>query len=461
MSAFTPNILIEQVRAVGQNLTDPRQGKNTSYPLPDILVGALSVFFMQCASFLEYQERMEQAYGMNNARNLFGITKIPTGQQMRNVLDTITPASVFGIFQWCFATLLESGGIKYFQSELGYLLALDGTEYFSSETIHCQNCSTKEHKKGVKTYSHQVITPVLVKPGVEHVLPLSPEFIIPQDGDQKQDCENKAGKRWLKSKGQELLTKLQSVNPVNPDSALDSNSEVTILGDDLYAHQPFCQQVLNQGFNFILVCKPDSHKTLYEWVNGITHGKVQRTWDGKYHRVTTYRFVENVPLKNDPNALLVNFVEVEIKREEDGKKLYRNAFVTNHPVNEETVEAIVSSGRARWKIENENNNTLKTKGYHFEHNYGHGKLYLSSLLITLILIAFLFHTLLDLTHQGYQQVRKLIGARIRFFNDLKTLTKYSCYRNFDHLFSWMYRGLTKGQHHPNYALPPPLVYTAT
>jgi len=49
----------------------------------------------------------------------------------------------------------------------------------------------------------------------------------------------------------------------------------------------------------------------------------------------------------------------------------------------------------RWKIENENN-TLKTKGYHFEHNYGHGKQFLSSLLATLILLAYLLHTLLDL-----------------------------------------------------------------
>jgi hypothetical protein len=44
----------------------------------------------------------------------------------------------------------------------------------------------------------------------------------------------------------------------------------------------------------------------------------------------------------------------------------------------------------------ENNNTLKTKGYNLEHNYGHGKRHLSSLLATLNLLAFLFHTALDL-----------------------------------------------------------------
>jgi hypothetical protein len=56
---------------------------------------------------------------------------------------------------------------------------------------------------------------------------------------------------------------------------------------------------------------------------------------------------------------------------------------------------VVAAGRSRWKIENENNNTLKTKGYHFEHNYGHGQQFLSSLLATLILLAYGLHTLLE------------------------------------------------------------------
>jgi len=36
--------------------------------------------------------------------------------------------------------------------------------------------------------------------------------------------------------------------------------------------------------------------------------------------------------------------------------------------------------RARRKVENENNNVLKTKGYHLEHNYGYGHQFLSTAL---------------------------------------------------------------------------------
>jgi hypothetical protein len=32
-----------------------------------------------------------------------------------------------------------------------------------------------------------------------------------------------------------------------------------LLGDDLYAHQAFCRQVLLPGFHFLFTCKPASH----------------------------------------------------------------------------------------------------------------------------------------------------------------------------------------------------------
>jgi hypothetical protein len=38
---------------------------------------------------------------------------------------------------------------------------------------------------------------VIVSPGRSAVVPLVPEFIVPQDGHDKQDCEIAAAKRWL------------------------------------------------------------------------------------------------------------------------------------------------------------------------------------------------------------------------------------------------------------------------
>jgi hypothetical protein len=122
---------------------------------------------------------------------------------------------------------------------------------------------------------------------------------------------------------------------------------------------------------------------------------VTRTrWTGKRHETDTYRYAQSVPLRDGKAALHVQWFEL-VTTDEAGKEIYRNAFVTNHAVSDKNVAEAVEAGRGRWKIENENNNTLKTKGYHFEHNYGHGKKHLSSLLASLIILAFLTHTVME------------------------------------------------------------------
>ena len=84
-----------------------------------------------------------------------------------------------------------------------------------------------------------------------------------------------------------------------------------------------------------------------------------------------YRWLCDVPLRGDKDALRVNWLLVEI-RNPKGKVTYRNSFITDLPVTRETVTELAACGRARWKIENESFNVLKTSGYHLEHTFGHG-----------------------------------------------------------------------------------------
>ena len=97
-------------------------------------------------------------------------------------------------------------------------------------------------------------------------------------------------------------------------------------------------------------------------------------------------------------------------------------------------------GRARWKIENENNNTLKTKGYHLEHNFGHGKEHLSSLLAAMNILAFLDHSLLSFTDEHYRLIRAALPSRKTFFDDLRALNRYRPLHNWDALMDFMMRG---------------------
>jgi hypothetical protein len=93
----------------------------------------------------------------------------------------------------------------------------------------------------------------------------------------------------------------------------------------------------------------------------------------------------------------------------------------------------LSGGRSRWKTENENHNVLKTKGYHLEHNFGHGQHHLSCFLLTLNLLAFLFHSVLHLADRSYQQIRSQRGTRKGFFQDILSLTKYLLFDSWQHL----------------------------
>ena len=407
-------------------MSDPRQASNaTTYSLSDAVLGAFAMFFMQCDSFLEHQRQMQSRRGQDNAQSLFGLTRVPTNNQIKNILDAIPTTALLGIFGWVFERLQQSGVLNAYRSlNQTWLVALDGTEYFSSQKLCCEQCSSRTHKTGSVTYFHSAILPVIVAPGKEQVIALAPEFITPQDGHDKQDCEQAAAKRWVTAHASDFT----------PGS-------VTVLGDDLYSRQPLCELCLEQGFNFIFVCLPDSHSSLYEWLrfledNGAVQTLTKKQGQGHNRTLQTYRWVNQIPLRETQPALDVNWCEVVITIA-DGSVTYRNAFITQHAITSDNVAEVAIAGRARWKAENESHNVLKTKGYHLEHNFGHGKQHLAMLLLTLNLLAFLFHTVLHLVDLPYQQIRRQRGTRKGFFHDIQALTKYFWFESWQQLVAFM------------------------
>ena len=150
-----------------------------------------------------------------------------------------------------------------------------------------------------------------------------------------------------------------------------------------------------------------------------------------------------------PKALRVNWCALRVIREDSSRELYHNAWATDHVLNETTFVAVAVAvaravdrdGRSRRKVENEGISALKNRGYNFEHNFGHDKQRLSTLLLTLLLLASLFHTTLDLSCLMYQAMRRELGARRTFFNDLRALTRYLYFANWQTLLNFMYQGL--------------------
>jgi hypothetical protein len=422
-------VLMAYLNRAIMRIKDPRKTSNaTKYSLEDAVLAAFSVFFMQSESFLEYQRYQESHHGKSNANSLFGMINVPTVPQIRNILDGIPATALSEVFRCIYEALNREGYLKPFQFLGGFLIALDGTQYFNSHKLHCQQCSSRTHKNGSVTYFHSAILPVIVAPGQSQVISLAPEFISPQDGCEKQDSEVAAAKRWIAMHHSEF-----------PGQA------ITLLGDDLYSRQPMCEEIIDAGMNFIFTCLPTSHPALYQALEQLeSRGELKtlriEKWNKSSKEIYSYRYVNRIPLRDTQPAINVNWCDLIVTRESDGKILYENAFTTSHDLDEEKVSLVIEAGRCRWKTENENHNILKTKGYHLEHNFGHGQEHLAASLLTLNLLAFLFHTVLHLTDEAYQKIRKKRGTRKGFFQDIVSLTQYFLFESWQSLIDFMLYG---------------------
>jgi hypothetical protein len=297
--------LLAAMRRCCQSLPDRRSGANTQYEMADFGLAAFSVFFMQSPSFLEHQRHLATVRGRSNCETLFGMTKIPGDSQIRARLDPIEPSQFHSMFTAVVDELQRSSGIDQFRRLNGHvLIAIDGTQYHSSTKVNCSQCSTRQHgkqpapvKAGGKTeYHHGMLAATLVAPGHNRVVPLIPEFIVPQDGHDKQDCESQAAQRWLAAHGSRYA-------PLRP----------VYLGDDLFSRQPICEAVLAAGGHFLFVCKPASHPAIEQYRTGIALDELsQRVKRGRDWFTYRYRWMCEVPLRGDAEAMSVNWLMIEI-----------------------------------------------------------------------------------------------------------------------------------------------------
>jgi hypothetical protein len=352
--------LLDNFEGVGVETADGRRrrttgspGYNQNYEIQDGIKSAFAVFFFQHPSVLDFQRAMQDRKRRNNMETLFRVKEIPCDNEIRTLADWVEPGSFREVFGKDLALAAREGVIKQYRVlDGGVLLALDGTWYFASQKVHCKHCLHKT-KNEETTYYHSALTGAIVRPGSHSVLPVMPEMITNEDGEEKQDCELNAGKRWLRNYGKEYAW-----------------LKATLLGDDLFSNYPFCTAVLKEKMSFIFTCKPKSHPWLTETVeNSILEEKTESKWNGKSHQVSTCRWINGVPIRDESKkSLPVNYFSLEIKNKESGKTMFYNSWITNKPVDEYNVSMLAECGRTRWKIENEHNNVLKNRGYNLEHN---------------------------------------------------------------------------------------------
>ena len=414
-------------------MADPSASPRNDFCAPDLLMSALAMFVFQDPSLLQFQRRLETRQGRANLTTLFGVEAVPGDSQLRARLDAIPAAQVRGLLPKFFEKMRRAGWAHQFRTAITggadageyYVMPLDGSDYFHSTQIQCPNCLTPTDKNGVTHYRHMAVAATLVKPKSRVIWPLDAELCVVQDGSEKQDCEINAAKR--------LLPRVRREHP---------QLKLLVVGDDLYSHVPFTETCEECRMHYILVAKPSSHKELWEWVEDLerlgenewvewTEGPLAKR---RYFRG---RIARGVPLRAD-DAVQVNFVEVWEKNEA-GKQVYHNSWVTDLEVEAGNVAEIMWCGRARWKIENEQFNVQKNGGYHLEHNYGHGEENLSGVLYYLNVVAYLWHVVLKLGDELWQECWRQVQRRDELWQGLKWQLRFQVWGS----WSEMLRAWTK------------------
>jgi len=419
---LSADALFRLVHSGFASLPDYRVG-DVEIAFTDALMSAFAMFSLKAPSLLAFDK--ERAEG--NLHTIYGIQRVPCDTRMREILDPISPKWLRPAFKSVFRQLQRGKALEAMTWLDGhYLLALDGTGYFSSKTIHCASCLRRVHRNGSITYAHQMLGAALIHPDQRAVIPLMPEPITNRDGTDKNDCERNAAKRFV--------AKLRQDHPP---------LKFIVTEDSLSSNAPHIETLHEHGLHYILGVKAGDHAYLFQQVQAAEHaGRV--TYYERHDRaagvVHRFRFVNDMPLNAARTDVRVHFIEYW---EVGDDKVQHFSWVTDLRVSKRNVYHLMRGGRARWKIENETFNTLKNQGYNFEHNYGHGEDNLSVVFAMLMMLAFLVDQTQQLGCALFQAVWAKLGSKRRLWERMRALFYDYAFASMRQLFEALLYGFKK------------------
>jgi hypothetical protein len=395
--------LIKAIYNKFKKIKDP-QNRNGKISIVDCLMSCFAIFSLKYPSLLQYEIETKNPRCIENIKKLYLVKNPPSDTYMRERLDLIDPKLLRPAFKKIFSLIQRGKDLESYQYFDGYhLVSVDGTGHFSSEKVYCENCCEKHHKNGTTSYYHQMLAAVIVHPEKKQVIPLCPEAIQKKDGQTKNDCERNASKR--------LLEDLRREHP---------HLKIMIIEDALASNAPHIKLIEKLSMKYIIGVKPKDHEYLFDWVKHSEKTEFEYIDEkGTHHK---FNFVNEVPLNYENSDLKVNFLEYW---ETDKKgKVKHFSWVTNIKITINNVSKIMKGGRARWKVENETFNTLKNQGYQFEHNFGHGKENLCSVMGLIMLLVFLVDQTQLLCCKLFQHARDTERTFYSLWGTMKYMFKF-------------------------------------
>lgn len=411
--------LIKTVRDLFLEIPDPRKIRSDTIRLADHLMAGLAVFGLKCASLLEFDKKRFEPPTVQNLRDLYLVENVPSDTYLRERLDEVPSDALRPAFKKLFAVFQRGKGLEKFEYLDGHvLLSGDGTGHFSSNKVCCPQCCKKTNKDGTVSYYHQMFGVCVVHPDMSNVIPLCPEPILNQHNATKNDCERNACKRFLEN--------FRIEHP---------HLKAILLEDGLSSNAPNIHMIQAANLKFILVAKPGDHKFLFDQMAtsaaAVDHEITSA--DSKYHQ---FRYLNEVALNKSNPDLKVNFMEYRVT-DAKGKEL-NFSWVTNIYISKTNALKIAIGGRTRWKVENETFNTLKNLGYNFEHNYGHGKQYLSTNFCMLMMLAFLMDQIQEICCVVFQKSRKRLRTYRETWETMRTLFRMIPLNSWENFYKILY-----------------------
>ena len=397
--------MLSVVRECFDRVPDPLVSQDVT--LTDSLMSGLAMFCLKVPSLLDFGELdpLDEDYvEVQNLKSLFGMKRVPFDTTMRERLDDVDTCNLWRCFTQIHSFLQRRLVLENWTVLGGYhLIAINSTGYHYSHKVKCKNCCVKNHRNGSKTYYHQMLGAAMIHPDHGEVLPLAPEPVRKNDGKEKNDSERKTAKR--------LLDRLRQEHPY---------LKAIIVEDTLASNGPHINYLKNKDFRFILGAKPGDHKPLFSWFQA---SETRQSWeilDKETNTVQRFEWDNGLPLDDANFDLKVNMLKYE-ETDKKGKTKWFS-WVTDLPLNRDTVMLVMQAGRRRWAIESETSNTLKAWNvYDFEHNYGHGNNHLTDVLATLAMLAFLLDQVQQHCCPLFQQARAHQKRNLYFWDSMRSL----------------------------------------
>jgi hypothetical protein len=431
---LSADALIATLRNRFERIADGRHQRSTRYKLADVLMAAFAMFSLKEPSLLLFQARKDEPA----IKKLYRLAEVPCDTTMREILDGISIEHLNQAFADVVYELQRGGVLRRFVFDDGYyLMAIDGTEHFCSDRVHCDQCLERQVGKSKVQYYHQAVVATIVHPDHKTVFTLAVEPIVKQDGESKNDCERNAVSR--------LLLRIRELYP---------RLKLLVVEDALSSNAPHIADLKAAKMRFLLGAKPGDHAHLFaQVVQASDEGRDRNVFVHDVQRPDLLRsqtqYVEDLELNASHRETRVHFLQHIEFSSKDPDKETTFTWVTDHRLDRSLFLKYVRGGRARWRIENETFNTLKNQGYHYEHNYGHGKLNLATVLMLIMFLAFLVDQVQQACCPLFQAALKLCGTRRLLWDWLRCHVMCYEFSSFTQLWTTILTGTGRGR-------PPPV-----